>query len=287
MSRGNIYLFQKAFFYTVDSSGRSWGRLNPDGPNTPPLTSHAYELRGPISMTPPQGSMARSIFRGGGQLEGSAFMGLNELNEGSFGLSQADADAIALMSGSLVDSTSLTGAKIFSNNPLRPTPMVGGLLFGAQFQRRDSTATDWWWLNYPLVTGKLDVGGLTQEAGTNPVPVTCTFTPSASGYFPNGRPFGSAQGWYNNQTFEYAITTRKGLALSTFIADGVATSFIVGYRPSYNDVTGGNTQNWFARNGNALVPTSFNTTTGVVVMPTTGAANDVNVVLYQTDYLAI
>lgn len=288
MSRGNLYSFEKVFVWRVDDNGIAMGQLNPDSLGSPPLTSHARELFGPITGTLPNASQVAATFRGGGRAEGRAAMGLNEIGEGTLNLSQLDADAMAFLRGSSVDTTSMTNVEIFARDNTRPSSVQVGMMLILRYQQRSGAQAGqnrYATIVYPLVEATLSIGNVTQEAGQNPTPATLTFQPSLSTRFPTGVAFSSNQGWYNNEEFEYILVSEYGFALTAFVGDGTATTYTLGYRPVYNTVTSGLTNQWFARDGVLLAPSSVNTSTGVVTLAAAGASGQRHVALYQTAYI--
>lgn len=287
MSRANLFSFDKVFFWRVDDNGIAVGQLNPDSLGSPPLTSHAKEIFGPITGTLPSASQVTATFRGGGRAEGRAAMGLQEVGEGSLNLSQVDADLMALLSGANVDSTSMTNVQIFGRDNTRPSAVQGGLMLILRRQVRSGASAGknkYATIVYPLVEARLSFNSLTQEGGQNPTPATLTFQPSVGQRFPTGVAFNSNQGWYNNEEFEYVLFSEYGFALTAFIGDGTATSYTLAYRPVYNTVTSGLTNQWFARDGALVAPSSVNVSTGVVTLAGAGSSGQRHVAFYQTAY---
>lgn len=288
-TRGNVYAFERAFVWRVNSSGIATGQLDPDSPGSPPLTSHAYEIHGPITATLPEPEFARFDFRGGGKFEGAADGGLQTIGTGELQVSQMDAALDALLQGGLVDTSSLVGATISSPNSLNPSPrQVGLMLIGRKQSRLNASAGSNKYVHiiYPLVQMRKRTPGLTQEAGVNPSPIRLTFQPAVATKFPNGIPFGANQGWQGYSEFHYRMTADKPYALTSWLQDGSAVTFTLGYLPTSNVVTGGINYNWVARNGAAVAPTSINTTTGVVTMSAAGTSGQYTVVMYPTDFVA-
>lgn len=287
MSRANYFSFDKVFFWRVDDNGIAVGQLNPDSLGSPPQTSHAKDIYGPITGTLPNSSQVAATFRGGGRAEGRAAMGLQEVGEGSLNLSQVDSDLMALLSGANVDTTSMTNVEIFARDNTRPSAVQGGLMLVLRRQVRSGASAGknkYVTIVYPLVEARLSIGNVTQEGGQNPTPATLTFQPSITNQFMTGVDFGANQGWYNNEEFEFILHAEYGFALTAFVADGVATTFTLAYKPIYNTVTDGKTNQWFARNGALLAPTSVSPTTGVVTLAAAGTSGDKHVAFYQTAY---
>lgn len=289
MARGNVYAFEKALVWRVGDDGIATGQLDPDS-LTPNTTSHAYLINGPITATLPDVSFAAAEFRGGGSYEGRADMGVQSVGEGTLNVSQLDAALDALLQGGSVDTTSLSGATITSPNSLNPSSRTVGLMLIGRIQRRETaSAGDNQYLHiiYPKVQMRSVTPNLTQEGGTNPSPVTLKFQASVATKFPVGVAFGANQGWYQNSEFHYRMIASNPYALTVFVQDALATTYITGYRPVSSVVTGGNTNNWFSVDGVVTAPTSIDTTTGVVTLAAAGTSGKVAVAFYQTQFVAI
>lgn len=287
-ARGNVFSFERAFVWRVSDAGIAHGQLDPAALPAAPATSHALEIYGPISATLPDAVFARAEFRGGGKYEGAGDMGLETLNEGQLVVSQLQPDVDALFTDSTVDTASLTNVQISSPDSLNPSPVQVGLLLVTKIQRRDSAAAGQnKFLNiiYPLVQMRKRTPNPTQEGGVNPGAVTLTFNPAVSTYFPTGVALSSAQGWTDNSEFHYRLISDYGQALTFFLADGVATTYTLAFKPVHSDVTGGKTYNWYAKDGVLTAPTSVSTTTAVVTLAAAGSSGDLHVALYQTQYL--
>lgn len=287
MTRGNIYSLERAWFARVNSAGIATGQLNPDSPGTAPLTSSAYVLNGPISLTTAKPTYAKAEFKGGARFEGRADMGLDAMGDATITVSQYDPAFNALTQGALVDTTSLTNAEISSSNHLNPSPVTGVFCGIGRIQKRSSVGNDYLHIIYPLCQLRPNDVDFTQEGGTNPSAITYTITPQTSTKFPIGIAFGANQGWYDYTEMAYYLMSSNPYHLTSWLQDASAVTFVTGYRPTSSVVTSGTTTNWVARNGVATAPTSIDTTTGVVTMPSAGTANQYTAIMYQTQFVAI
>jgi hypothetical protein len=287
MTRGNIYSLERAWFARVNSAGIATGQLNPDSPGTAPLTSSAYLLNGPITLTTAKPTYAKAEFKGGGRFEGRADLGIDAMGDATISVSQYDPAFNALTQGGLVDTTSLTNAEISSSNHMTPSPVTGVFCGIGRLQKRSSVGNDYFHIIYPLCQMRPNDPDFTQEGGTNPSAITYTITPQSGTTFPVGIAFGSNQSWYDNTEFAYHILAANPYHLTSWLQDAAATTFVTGYRPTSSLVTTGTTTNWVARNGVATAPTSINTTSGLVTMPSAGTANQYTVIMYQTQFVAI
>lgn len=275
--------------WRIDANGRAIGQMDPDALPTAPATSHALTYVGDgISATIPAVRYREAEF-GGSELKGRAFMGLETIDNFEVVNSVADDNLYILARGGKRDTTSLINAAIVGANENNPTPYRLGVAIVDKLQSRDTGTdgnTEYRTRIYPDCQCVIAVTGSKVEGGRNPNPVAITVKPSMAKKFPGGVAFGSAQGWRGNKTTGFWILAAKPYALTAFLADGVATTFITGYRGTSSLVTGGNTTNWFTKNGTPTAPASFVPATGVVTIAA-GVTGDLWDALYQTDYEGI
>lgn len=291
MAQGNVYGFSALQLWKRGSDGYAYGQIaDITAPGTN-VTSHAYAMFDGISATLPEVTRALAEFRGGSVHQGSAFMGTERLAPVPVELSNYDDTLNTLVGNGNADTTTVSGWTISGINEQNPSPTQLGAMLTLRFQSRASgTDGDNMYLNVlmPNCTGVYSrVSAITQNGGENPSPSRLTLALAAASKHPTGVAFGSNQGWYNSRTSLYFIVTAYPLAVSSYFADGVATTFILGYRPKYSTVTTGNTNNWTAKNGTATAATSINTTTGVVTLAAAGSSGDKHVVIYPTEFTAI
>jgi hypothetical protein len=71
-------------------------------------TKHAYKLTGPVSVTAPQVTRELATFRGGQVILGQRAMGVSDFGSFELTLSAYDETFNAYVSGSSVDTTTLT-----------------------------------------------------------------------------------------------------------------------------------------------------------------------------------
>lgn len=287
MARGNIYSLERAWITRIGSDGIATGQLNPDSPGTAPLTSSAYLLNGPITLTTAKPTYAKAEFKGGGRFEGRADLGLDAMGDATIQVSQYDPVFNALSQGGLVDTTTLVNAEISSSNHMNPSPNTFAFCGIGRIQLRGIVGNYYLHIFYPLCQLRPNDPDFTQEGGTNPSAITYTITPQSGSKFPVGVAFGANQSWYDNTEFAYHIISANPYHLTAWLQDAVAVTFVLGYRPISSVVTGGNTTNWVTRNATPTAPTSISTTTGLVTMPSAGTANQYTVAMYPTQFVAI
>lgn len=289
-TRGNLFGFDKAFVWRVDSDGIATGQLDPDNPGSTPLTSHAYEIGGPMTLEMPGANFGSFDFRGGGAFEGKADAGLESIDTGTMQSSQCDAALAVMLAGGLLDTTTITGGPtIWSTNDLNPSPHQVGLMLVRKIQSRVVATAG---LNYyatvifPLVQMRMTQANFTQEPGTNTAAVTLTIEPQVGSRFPWGEAFGSNQQWYNNQNIWFGINSDNPWALTAFIADGTETSYTLAYLPSSATVTSGRGDHIYAIDGVPTAPDNVSTSTAVVTLAGAGTDGDRHVAFYQTNNYA-
>lgn len=288
MSRGWTYAFERAFIWRVNSSGIAVGQLDPDSLGSPPVTSHALDLRGPIAVTFPEPTITRYEARGGGTYEGSATGGVEALGAGELQIDQIDPALITLARGGSVDTTTITGGpEIYAENLLNVAPFEVGLMLVGRKQKLGSVKRNQYWhVLYPLVTCSFRKPNMTQEGGVNSQIPVLAFDPQVAQKFPWGEAFGSAQGWYNYSEVSIMLDADYPYALTTFVADGVETTFTSQFKPQLSTVTAGRAGNVTAKNGTPTALTSIATSTGVHTLAAAGSSGDLWVSFYQTQRYA-
>lgn len=283
---GNLYKLQWAWVSRINSSGIATGQLDPDSPGSPPLTSSAYLIRGPMSLKTAKGKRSITKFVGGSVPEGTVQGGLNDIEAAELQVSQFDGALRALLQGGLVDTTSLSGMEFSAANNINPDPRTVAFCGIAKIDRKDSVKRgDYIHFFYPQCQMSITTPDLSQTDGdqTNPSPLSITITPSVTTKFLGGVAFGVNQGWYQNSEFEYQGIAQYPYFMTAWLQDGVATTFTLPYLPKKSTVTTGNTDNWVIRNGTPTAPTSINTSTGLVTMAAVGTSGQYTNVMFPVD----
>lgn len=250
-------------------------------------TSHAYMTQDiSTSGFSPRASTVVE-FEAGNAIVGKTSYGGSDLQAFDIAGDAQDHTIMALTNGSNKDITTVAGWEIVGSNPLRiAMPDMIVILTNEFISREAATKGTTFYRNVIIPSCKIrcNIGGL---AFQGKVPFTMNVTPTSGGKFPNGVAFGSNQAWQGNEIDHYTIISEAPLALTTFVSDAVATSFITGYRPLSTVVTVSTRPNWWSRDGVATALTSIVTTTGVATMPSAGTAGQVNVLIYETSFVAI
>lgn len=282
MAKGNIAgLFAAQFFKMYNNY--SYGQIADPGNPGSNVTSHAYLVDNPVEVTLPEFSFERAVFRGGGQFLGSITIGLADVPEIPMVFSDIDDTLIQLSGGGASDTTTVSGFEISGMNELNPDPNDIGVFLTSKFHSRASGSEGELKYRTLYMRGQLRFSQppLSHAGGENPSPMRATFFPKVVSKFPNGVSFGANQSFYKNKAVMVQIVSDRPIAMTTYIADGTATSFTAAYKPWKNAVTGGNTDNFTTKNGVATAMSSINTSTGVFTLSSAGTAADKIHAIYQ------
>lgn len=250
-------------------------------------TMHAHLMRYMRSANVPEPSRVVTQLTGGNRWLGSVAFGINDVGTFNMILSNLDGVLNALAGGSLVDQTTNSRWSRFSNNENLADPPQMGLLFTALFQSREdgSDGTNYY-VNYIIpncqITPKF--GPMSHQSEQD---ITYEVNPSMASGEPHGLPFGANLGLKDNKAVMYAIVTPKPLGLTTYIADGTETTFVLGYRPTSTVVASGSAANEMVLNGSVTALDSVVTSTGVATLASAGSDGDLVGVLYETDFQSI
>jgi hypothetical protein len=287
-TRGNLLAFDYAQFWRVTSAGIATGQLDPDSPGTAPQTSHSFLLEGPMTCELPGATFGQFKFRGGGSYEGSVDGGLEDLTNGTLTLSQCDASLAALIMGTSLDTTTITGGPtIWSVDNMRPSPVQGGLMLTRRIQSQVTASqgiVSYITTIFPLVQMRMTQGNFSQDTSLNTSPVTVSITPQIGSKFPWGEAFSSTQGWYSNQGIEFNIQSDYPWALTAFLQDGTETDVVTAYKPIYTTVTDGRANSVHTVNGVVTAPTSITIATATIVKAAVGTADQWSNHFYQTAF---
>lgn len=280
--------FIAGFFHAQVAMRNSSGY--PMGSDTTPNTvanlevKHAYKLTGPVETAVPAPTRDIATFRGGLGILGQRAMGVSDLGSFDLTLSAYDETFHAMVSGSTVDVATHTELAMTAPNMARADlpQLILLLTIGIQ---NDSGTNEFLNIIYNNVQIGPAIPAAGQDSGVNPRPQVYTVTPSLSDRMGHGMLYSaSALAVQDNRDVGVMIRYLYPLALTSYIDDGIATTFVVGYRPVSTNAT--NTINVVLKNGVKTNPTSIVTTTGVVTI-TAGTAADVWSVLYPTEFVSI
>lgn len=269
-----------------NSSGYPMGTdTTPDAVSNGAVT-HFYKLRDLVSCTAPAVTREVAIERGGQTVKGQRQLGVSDFGSFEMVLSAFDEQFHAYCSGAALDTT-LASSRVIgafnSGNAALPQLM---LLLTIGFQTL-AGVDEFITYCYPSVTIAPVIPSGSQEGGVNPNPNTYVVVPTRS----TRTCFGSLLSATtlavsdNSDIFQW-YRGAYPISISTYIDDGSATSFVVGYRPVNSEHAGA--VNIFTKNGvtNHANVSGFSTTTGATTH-TAGTAADVWVATYETNFVAI
>lgn len=287
IQQGNAAGLHALQIFTVNNSGIALGQLDPTATPTPDTTSSAYLVRGATSSAFSPRTPTVVDFRDGDTFKGQMSFGGGDLQPFDISLDQSHPSLFAMVNNSSVDSTTNSVWRIFGANPNEEDLPTVGMILTQKYQSRESGSDG---VNYylntiiPRAEIRVNPGGAEFQARSE---WSLNVTPTMASKLPNGVAFGSNQGFEGNQTDAIYIVSKKPIALTTYIADGIETTFVAGYRPSYSTVTLAAAENFFAVNGTATALSSISTTTAVATMAAAGSSGDVNVLMYETSFTAV
>ena len=284
---GGAYFLQVA---KRDANGYPKGTFADPDNVTANTTSSALVIGGLDNFVPPVPTPEFATGKGGQKILGNIALGNSSPGTATLTLATFSETLNALIKNATADVTSVSG---WVMNPTNTSQVIFTHLFAivtGKFMDTDNLTE--YYMNYVFHNCQwMEAGGpnISQAAGTNPNPLTYTLMPSLSTRNVTGVVFSDSSGMsvVDGTDTWTKIRTTWPLALTTWVANGAATTFILGYRPVYSTVTTGNTDNSFTINGVATAPTSCSTTTGVVTVAAAGTTGDIHIAAYQTKFVAI
>lgn len=287
-SKGMRYGAYYIFIAKRDSSGRPVGQVADPETISNATTMQPYLIQSIVSFTPETRPMAIFTNRGGQRVISKRVAGVDDLGEATFTLSQRDEAFLALIKGTTVDTTTVSGlVETAGNVNQRNFPQLF-VMIGTKVTD-DVTGADYWqtdiYHNAQIYQPQAE--GISQDAGTNPNPLTFNLIPSASTKHISGRSFSSSSGLYVTGDSD-AVTSIKSnypLAFTSFKAAAASNTYALGYRPIYTTASGA-TDNSFTKNGTTFAGSSLSATTGAFAF-TAGADADFHIALYQTNFVPI
>jgi hypothetical protein len=273
-----------------DANGYAKGILADPDTVVANTTSSALHIGSLDAFTAPNPTTEFGTGRGGQKLIGSMALGISSFGTPSITLAAFDETLNAFIKGTTADVTTITGwAMNAANSSQQIFPQLITIVTG-KFLNTDTLGEfylNWVFHNCQWVSAS---GPNTSQAGgVNPNPLTYNLNLSLSTRNITGKVFSSSTGMsvVDGTDTWTLIRTTWPLAVTTWVANGAATTFILGYRPVYSTVTTGTVDNSFTINGVATAPTSVSTTTGVVTVAGAGTTGDIHEAVYQTKFVAI
>lgn len=224
-------------------------------------------------------------FQGGDVIMGNMTYGDRSFAPFTVTFDSSDADDIALLHGTTVDSTHNTAFVFSSLFTDGSTVRNVGIMLSQKKINRDGSDGGTGFLHYVFpfcqVTAGLTIGGF--QAKTQ---MTWNVSPQRATKTPSGTAFSAmAMATPNNEMDCYLVESTYPLAWAAFRSDGAATTFTPAYKPLSSVVTVSATENHFTINGTKTALTSFNTSTGLATMTAAGSSGDYNVLMYETNFV--
>jgi len=284
--KGMVSGVNHAFLHKRTSAGYPMGQLaTPDAPVQ--LTVYGgYKIPGIVGWVPPVPTAEIAVRKAGQKILGQSRLGISSFGEGQLTLSDLDETFLQIIGASTPDVATHTEHSMSSSNsqafdlPQLFLTVIGGF-------QNDGGTNKFLTSSYINVQVQPIDTPMSQGAGDNPNAMTFSVIPSTSLRMPTGMLFSAAAlAVQDNKDFNWRDhnSSNKGVAIDTYIDDGIATTFTLTYKPFSTDAT--NITNIVTKNGVATAPTSIVTTTGVVTI-TPGTADDIWVVVYPTDFVLV
>ena len=273
-----------------DSNGYAKGILADPNTVVANTTSSALLVGGLDSFTAPTPTVEFATGRGGQKMLGNMALGVSSFGTPTITLAYFNETLNAFIKGTTADVTSVNGWVMNAANSSQLIfPQLITLVTG-KFLNAENLA-DYYltWVFHNSQWVQASGPNTSQAGGTNPNPLTYNLDLSLSTRNVTGVVFSSSSGMsvVDGTDTWTLIRSTWPIAITTWVANGAATSYILGYRPVYSTVTTGNVDNSFTINGVATAPTSCSTTTGVVVVAAAGTTGDIHEAMYQTKFVAI
>lgn len=269
-----------------DSNGYPIGQETSPDSVAQDTTTHAYLLKNVVEFTPPEPSFARATDRGGMKIRAQVDMGVTDFGEASFQLSEFDDVFHAYITGSTVDSTSVSGWRQVGSNINKVAPPAFFVIISTQAYDVTNDTSKWSHWIMPNAQIRPTIPSATQGDGENPNPVNYTVTPNTSSRALTGELFsGMSLTLEDDKDLIYRMQTSLPIGITTYVEAGTPDGqFVLGYRPASDEST--TTDKYATDEGSSTTISSCNTTTGAVTV-TTADAGDRIVMVYETNYTAI
>lgn len=248
-------------------------------------TTHAYVVESIRDFTPSGGELTTVVFEGGDKRLGTMQFGDTGKTGFTFTLEDIQNSLITALHGTAVDTTSNSEFEQFSTYASAASAVAVGVGVITTLKDRDSGAKKFRTTIFPScsIVFSSQYGGF---QGKNTIQASVSVSPSS--YHPLGTALSAmSMSLPDNQCDAFEMITDNRLHMTAFRSNAAATTFVTGYRPLSTTVTLNASPNWFARNGTDQALDSIVTTTGVATMAAAGTSGDMNVLIYETNYVAI
>lgn len=259
-------------------------------------TSQAYVVDNPKTEGLAVPDRTTIDFKGGDRWLFNYQYGIDSLGSFEFTTQDRDADLTALMTNSLVNTTTNTQWIEYSENPLNTTFPAMSMLIIYRMQSTDPTTFgQTYFVNtfLPRVTINPKRNGQSYQS---PVDMTYQVTPSTSTRRVNGEAFGSELGLADNATPMYHIITDNPLYMFVMRSSGTSVSAVGAYKPVTSTVgTTTASKNRIVKfvdstaTATVGVADTITVATGTFAVGTalTVASGDLVTLLYETNYIGV
>jgi hypothetical protein len=271
---GMIAGFYDGWVWFRDSNGYPMGTLStPDAPVVNTVYT-PFRLPGPVEVTPPTISRETATSKGGQRIRNKRVLGVNDISDFTFTLSDYSETFNAMISGTTVDVTTLTNVATTAPNTGLTEPPQMGIAFAIGYQTDDGdNQTLTFMFHNVQISNSIPKGS--QAGGENPNPLQYTVTPTRSSRTALGHLYSTtALNVTDDKDILSIYRHEYPLFLTTYVANGAATTFTLPYLPISNDATGAAT-NSLTKLGAITAVTSVNIATGVVTLTGAGTTGDI------------
>jgi hypothetical protein len=280
--------------FFVDDDGYPIG-IESDGtvpdPNAPVVGTayHAYVLTGYVTATPAIREVDTATNKADGKNYGDKTTGVNTYGNTEITLSMRDELFFEMIRGVTANTTISSGMRISSKNNTSVSEPNMGLII-TDLVRDEETGEEKYEhtiYNKGTFTVTAESEG-NQSAGVNPSPLTLTFKPIPSTrHVLTGLAYSAlGLGVAENEDTDGQISSDYEFTITTFVKDGVASTFTTKYKPAVATATIGGV-NVYSSEGTQAALTSLITTTGVATMAAVGTSGHRAVLAYATNFIEV
>lgn len=272
-----------------DSNGYPQGQDTTPDAKSSPQTDNAYVVEGLVDFNEGNTVYSSVTNLAAEGIRNNTPVAASDYGTPTFTLSEEDETLNSFINASTIDVATNTAGSWRGENVTRTTFPTFMVVMSAQVTLESST--EYWdhWI-FPSCTIIRSAGtGAGQVTGdvTNPNPFAYELklalaTRDVTGYLFSA----TAMALNGNKDARIKHRTLSRVGYTTWTADGTATTFVLGFRPTSSDATGA-VENNVTNDGIAQSVTSIATATGLVTVSAAGDDGDIYVVEYATDFVAI